>query len=64
LLTKFIYKKKRKDIQNVYDTSKLMIFKAHIILYNKIKPVRRCGGGRRRGGRRRGSRRGFHPPSF
>jgi hypothetical protein len=39
------------------------------ILYNKIKPVRRRGGGRRGGGRRggdrcRGGRRGFRPPSF
>jgi hypothetical protein len=39
------------------------------ICINKIKPVRRRGGGRRRGGRRRGgrrrgSRRGFRPPSF
>jgi hypothetical protein len=48
-------------------------------IYNKIKPVRRGGGGRRRGsrrdgsrhrgdcrrgGRRRGGRRGFRPPSF
>jgi hypothetical protein len=30
---------------------------AKVILYNKIKPVRRRGGGRRRG-----SRRGFRPP--
>jgi hypothetical protein len=35
------------------------------ILYNKIKPVRRRGGGRRGGGRRGGDRRrGFHLPSF
>jgi hypothetical protein len=35
-----------------------------IRLYNKIKPVRCCGGSRCRGGRRRGSRRGFRPPLF
>jgi hypothetical protein len=40
------------------------------ILYNKVKPVRRRGGGRGRGGRgrgggrRRGGCRGFRPPSF
>jgi hypothetical protein len=34
------------------------------ILYNKIKPVRRLGDGRRHGSRRRGGRRGFRPPSF
>jgi hypothetical protein len=45
-----------------------------VILYNKIKPVRRRGegrrggdrrgGDRRRGGRRRGGHRGFRPPLF
>jgi hypothetical protein len=52
----------------------LLFVSAIIILYNKIKPVRRRGGGRRGGGRRGGGRRGggrrgggrrgFHPPHF
>jgi hypothetical protein len=56
------------SIQHFYAVKWVFGEKSIYILYNKIKPVRRRGGGRRGGGRRRGSRRGsrrgFRPPSF